>query len=53
VAAIAVEMVVTATISVLHMGGLSVLMPIPFVIGYAVGFGLAALLSMPVDPPAV
>ena len=42
VAAIAVEMVVTATISVLHMGGLSVLMPIPFVIGYVLGFGLAA-----------
>jgi hypothetical protein len=48
VAAIAVEMVVTASISVLHMGGLSVLMPIPFVIGYGVGFGLAAVLSRPV-----
>jgi hypothetical protein len=50
VVAIAVEMVVTATISVLHMGGLSVLMPIPFVLGYCVGFGIAVLLSRPVGP---
>jgi len=51
VAAIAAEMVVTATISVLHTGGLTLLMPIPFVIGYCVGFGLAVLLSRPVNPP--
>jgi hypothetical protein len=50
VAAVGVEMVVTASVSVLHMGGLSVLMPIPFVLGFAAGFGLAALLSMPVGP---
>ena len=50
IAAIAVEMLVTASVSVLHMGGLSILMPIPFVLGYAAGFGLAALLSRPVGP---
>jgi hypothetical protein len=43
-------MVVTASVSVLHMGGLSVLMPIPFILGFAAGFGLAVLLSRPVGP---
>ena len=47
IAAIAAEAVVTMLVSVLHMGGLSVLMPIPFVVGYCVGFGIAALLTRP------
>jgi hypothetical protein len=47
-AAIAAEVVVTMLVSVLHLGGISILLPIPFVLGYAVGFGLAAILSRPV-----
>jgi hypothetical protein len=52
VAAVAAEAAVTMFVSVLHTGGLTLLMPIPFVLGYCAGFGVAALLSRPVNPPA-
>jgi hypothetical protein len=50
IAAIAAEAVVTMFVSVLHTGGLTLLMPVPFVLGYGAGFGLAAILSRPVGP---
>jgi hypothetical protein len=45
--AIAVEVAVETFVGVLHLGGLSILMPIPFILGYGIGFGLAAILSRP------
>lgn len=43
VAAVVLAMVIEATVRVLHIGAVSLLIPLPFVIGYGIGFGLARL----------
>ena len=45
IATISVGALVEANVSVLHLGGVPSLVPIAFVVAYAVGFGLVALLA--------
>jgi hypothetical protein len=47
VGAFAAEVAVNMFVRVLHLGGLSILLPIPFILGYGVGFALCAVLFRP------
>jgi hypothetical protein len=45
IAAIAVSIAIEAIVKVLHLGPLAFLIPVPFVLAYGAGFGLAALFT--------
>jgi hypothetical protein len=45
IAAVAASVVIETVVKVLHLGAVTILLPIPFVIGYAVGFALLAMLN--------
>jgi hypothetical protein len=45
IAAVAASVVIETVVKVLHLGAVTFLLPIPFVISYAVGFALSAMLN--------
>jgi hypothetical protein len=48
--AIGAEVAVAAFVTVLHTGGLGLLLPLPFLLAFSVGFGLSALVYGPRSP---
>ena len=46
-AALIANMVIESAVQVLHLGALTFLLPIPFVIGYGVGFAVGAVANRP------
>jgi hypothetical protein len=47
IAAVAVSVAIEIFVRVLHLGGAAFLLPIPFVLGYGVGFALTVMVRRP------